>query len=305
MSTDLSVLQQSKSLASSELYQKALEKNKELGSSGPSLPRISIRGSRFRRIIGGEQVEVSNSNAMNIIVVNFSPVVRTYYEGSYDPDKPMAPACWSDDAQGKNKVPSKNVPEPQHVNCLDCPKNMKGSGQGDSRACKYSQRFAVVIEGQTDTVYQLSVPATSLFGEAENGRMPMMAYGGLLKANGSPIQALVTEMSFDENSDTPKLFFRPVRALEVDEFEQIMGMQDTPEVKNCIEMTVSQADGVQKLGNDKPAEKPKAEAPKTAPAKTEEPEIEEPKVAKKSQTEETPKTESDVADILDDWDDED
>jgi hypothetical protein len=145
-------------LVNSDLFKSLQEMNKNLagGSTGSGVRRISIKGGRFRLIVGGEQVSVSKNSEMNIIVVNAAPISRTYYEGAYDPEKTAAPSCWSTDST----VPSKDVPADQRQapRCADCKMNIKGSGQGESRACRFSQRLAITLEGKPDEIYQMQLP---------------------------------------------------------------------------------------------------------------------------------------------------
>ena len=199
--------------------------------------RISIRGRRFREIVGSEQISVSNSNSMNIVILNAAKISRTYYAGVYDPEKTTLPHCWSPDTQ----APASDVPEDQRMSarCMDCRMNVKGSGQGDSRACRFSQRLAVAIEGQLDKVYQLQLPATSVFGSGEEGKMPMQAYARYLNAHNTPPIALVTEMYFDENSDSPKLFFKPVRPLSEEELQVAANTLESPDIERALVMSVS------------------------------------------------------------------
>lgn len=276
---------------------KDLMNNLDSGGGG-GIRRISVKGGRFRKFVSGEQVEVSKDSEMNIVIVAAAPLSRTYYEGTYDPEKAVAPTCWSNDT----KVPAKNVDEEdrQASRCMDCPQNIKGSGQGQSRACRYNQRLAVCIEGDYSTVYQLQLAATSIFGDAEGGRMPMGAYARLLKEKGAPAFAVVTEMSFDENAEVPKLFFKPVRAVTDAEFEEIEKQLDSDAAKRCVEMTVAEADNVTAK-----AEKTtkKAEEPEES---EESEESEEPKKAKsKTKPKPKPDEDDDLAAMIDDWDDED
>ena len=54
---------------------------------------------------------------------------REYYAGKYDPKKPAAPDCWSEDG----KAPHANVPKASRValTCASCPNSAKGSAQTD------------------------------------------------------------------------------------------------------------------------------------------------------------------------------
>jgi hypothetical protein len=73
---------------------------------------------------------------------------------------------------------------------------VKGSGSGESRACKFSQRLAVVLESDMGgDVLQLQVPAASLFGQAESENMPLKAYANWLGAQNISPDEVVTRMS--------------------------------------------------------------------------------------------------------------
>lgn len=285
-------------LASSDLFKSLMETNKKLQGGNAGGPRISIRGGRFRMIVGGEQVSVRKDDFLNVMVADASGINRTYYEGTYDPENPAPPKCWSVD--GEKPAPEVDEDDRMAARCADCPMNVKGSGQGNSRACRFSQRLAVLLEGdESETVYQMQVPATSIFGAADGNNMPLQAYVKLLTAHDTPIQAVMTQVFFDENSETPKLFFKPERPLDETELNTVVAAKDSPEAKAAITMTVSQMDNVQpkKQAEAKPAQK----ATKKVEEETEV-EVEEPKkTTKKAAPAAT--APSDVADILAEWDD--
>jgi hypothetical protein len=232
-------------LATSDAFQSLMDTNDKLIGGGGEYRRISIKGGKFRQILNGEQVQVSKDDTMNIIIVDSAPIARTYFEGSYDPNAdPIPPACWSHDTD----VPAPDVENPQASRCADCPQNIKGSGQGNSRACRFSQRLAVAIEGDLDKIYQFQIPATSIFGEAKENALPMQGYARLLKEHKTPVAAVVTQMRFDPDAEVPKLYFSPVRPLEEAELTQVVELRDSEQVKHALEMTVSQTDGVQGAG---------------------------------------------------------
>lgn len=265
-------------LASSDLFKSLLDLNKTLAGSAGGGPRISIRGGRFREIIGGEQVRTFKGEQLNVVIVNAAPVGRTYFEGAYDPNSPTPPVCWSADT----RTPSPDVPEAQRMasTCAACPMNVKGSGQGESRACRFSQRIAVTVEGDdTNTVYQMQLPATSIFGEAKAGQMGMQAYAKLLAAHNTPAIAVVTGITFDEDAETPKLYFKPVRPLDEEELQAAVEAKDSEAAKAAITMTVSQSDVVS-------GDAPKAKA-KTKPA--DEDDEDEPVAAPKARPKAEPK----------------
>jgi len=245
MAEQLSLFEGGNSLVSSDLFKQLQQVDDNLagGSGGSGLRRISLRGGRFREMVNGDQVNVKNDGFINVIVVNAAPISRTFYSGQYDPENPSAPTCWSPDTD----APDSAVPADQRQakRCMDCKQNVKGSGQGESRACRYQQRIAVLLEGDMENVYQLQLPATSVFGKPVDGKMGMQAYAQYLRAHKTPSIAVVTQMYFDENSDTPKLFFKPVRPLEEAELEQAIKARDSEDAIRAITLTVAQTDGVQ------------------------------------------------------------
>jgi len=304
------------SLVSSDLLKSLQDMNSNLaGSVGGGGNRISIRGMRFRQYAGGEQVAVSKDDAMNIVILNAARISRTYFEGTYDPDNPAPPSCWSADTQ----TPAPEVPAAQRMSdkCATCPMNIKGSANsGAGRACRFNQRLAVAIEGELEKVYQLQLPATSIFGDAKGTQMGMQAYARFLQAHNTPAIAVVTQMSFDVNAETPKLFFKAVRPLAEAELRVAIEAKDSEEAIKAITLTVSQTDGVKKAEpkGSKPynpykenieveeAPKPKAKA-KPVVVEEDEEEVAEPvKVAKKP----APKAQvvdNDLASLAEEWDD--
>lgn len=300
---DMTLFGNGNPLVNSDLFKSLQDMNKMLAGGSGSGKRLSIKGNKFRLIVDGEQVSVSKEDTMNIVVVNAAPVSRTYYEGTYDPNNPSAPTCWSVDT----RVPSPEVPAEQRKasRCADCPMNVKGSGQGEGRACRFNQRLAVTLEGKPDEVYLLQLPATSLFGEAKGGNMGMQAYAKLLNAHNTPIIAVLTEMRFDENAETPKLFFKPVRPLTEEELQAAVAAKDSEEAIKAITLTVAQTDGVQKKDsasgtkNYNPA-KEKIQIDEPADEEVGEPK----KVETKKASAPEPKDKPDISTLLDNWDDE-
>lgn len=252
--------------------------------------RISIKGGVFRMMVGGQETAKSDERSMNVVVVSASPnVSRTFYAGKYVEGEQTPPACWSSDGVR----PDSNVESPQSNTCADCPQNVAGSGEKKSRACRYSQRLAVVLANDFNgDVFQLTLPATSIFGKPENGKMPLQAYVKYLAAHGVNIEDVVTEMRFDTDAAVPTLTFSPVRPLEEHEHNLCSLKAQTQEAKNAITMTVAQADGV---GAKSKAALPKPSAPVDAedsPAPT--------KRTPKKQEEAPAKS---VANLLEEWDD--
>jgi len=256
-------------------------------AGGSGLKRISIRGGVFRLMDGGQEIAVREDRSLNMVVVNAAPnISRTFYEGTYEEGKNAAPDCWSADGA----APSPDSHNPQATACADCPQNIKGSGQGDSRACRFSQRLAIVLDNDINgDVYQLTLPSQSIFGKPENDRMPMQAYAKYLKAQRTPITAVVTEARFDTKSATPRLTFKPVRWLTEDEIDGAITQSKSPAAVSAITMTVAQV--------DKTDEPP---APKAKPTAEAAPAVAEP-TKRKSEKAEAAASKPELQDVLSQW----
>jgi len=262
------------------------------GSGNGGGKRISIRGNVFRMMVDGKEIAQNEDRAMNIIIAAANAnVSRTFYAGTYQEDQAMAPTCWSNDGV----APDIKAEQPQASKCASCAQNIKGSGQGDSRACRFSQRLAVHLENDIrGDIYQLTLPAQSIFGATENGKMPLQSYAKFLGSHGLPVTAVVTEMRFDTASATPRLTFKAVRPLNEEELAQTQEKGQSTEAKLAIAATAAQMDGATKAEFVRPPAE--LEAPKAQPK------VEAEAVETAEPTKRTKKAApKDVADILDDW----
>jgi hypothetical protein len=265
------------------------------GQSGPNIKRISIKGAVFRMMVDGKEVAQNEERAMNVIIVGAAQHnSRTFYEGTFSEGQgAKMPDCFSDNGA----TPNLKSTAPQSASCKDCPQNVDGShNSGKGRACRFSRRLAVVLENdQQGDIFQLTLPAQSIFGKGENGKMPLEAYVRLLGTNNVSVTSVVTEMRFDTGSATPKLTFKAMRYLEEDEFNNAHTKGKTPEAKAAIGQTAAAIDGAPQI-EAKPVAKP-APVAKAEPAMSEEATPEPVKRAKKTEAE-TPK---DINAVLDDW----
>ena len=273
------------------------------GGGGQSGKRISIKGGVFRLISDGKEVAAIEERYLDVVVVNAAQKIsRTYYGEAYDPDTPAAPSCWS--ADGDKPDPTAN--EPQSTTCANCPQNIKGSGQGESRACRFNQRLAVVLANDMEgDVLQLTLPAQSIFGKEEGENRPLQAYARWLAAQGIGPDMVVTRMKFDTKAQSPKLFFKPMRWLTDEEHEACVKQGQTSDATKAITMTVAQVDKVEKpiaLEGKPPAPKAKG---KPAPKAEEDEEVDEPEVRKESTPVKQEAKKSNLASVVAEWDDTD
>jgi hypothetical protein len=243
-------------------------------------------------IVGGEEVAKNEDRSMNLVVIAAGKgITRTFYAEKYEEGKDVKPSCWS--AEGEK--PNPEVPNPQARSCATCPQNIEGSGEGKSRACRYSKRLAVALENDiTGNIYRMSIPAKSYFGKPDGDKMPLQAFGKFLAGHGIPITGIVTEARFDTSEAVPVLKFRAVRPLTREEWDAAKAQSQTDDARQAIDfkMVPSKAD----TGSSAPA-LPAAfkEAPVQQEAKVAEPVK---RTTKKAEPAAAPK---DVSSILSEW----
>jgi hypothetical protein len=125
---------------------------------------------------------------------------------------------------------------------------VKGSGQGNSKACRYSRRIAVVLEEDFGTslegeVYQMNLASKSLFGNSVGDNThPFESYTKYLSNNGKSLDYVVTQMSFDEDNDNQSILFTPTRFINKTEYAVTSKVAAKPEVHKMVVMTPYQAD---------------------------------------------------------------
>ena len=292
------------------------------GGVGTSTKRISIKGGVFRLLAGGKEIASIDERFLDVIIVKAAPKVsRIFYAKSYDGDNITGPDCWSNDGER----PDAFAEHKQATSCMNCPQNIAGSGQGNSRACRYQQRLAVVLENNIEgDVLQLTLPATSVFGKEDGDKRPLQAFARNLALQNPPIspEMLVTRMKFDTKAEAPKLHFAPSRWLTDEEYAIVKTQGESDEAKRAVVMTVAAADGVKPASKlaiegtrpmgeltkeeDAPAYEPiaaKASKAKAKPAVEED--DAEPEIRKESaKPSAVPAKKGKLADIVSDWDDE-
>lgn len=213
-----------------------------IAGGGNNFKRISIRGGVFRMVVGGKEIATKEGRSLDVVVVRAAhKPSRTFYAESYREGEKLAPTCWSTEGV----KPDDGVTNKQASTCANCPQNIKGSGNGEGRACRFSRRMAVVLADDLQgDIYQFVIPATSIFGAGEPNKLPFEAYVQLLKAHTIPLGAAVTEVRFDTQATGQKLLFRAVRPLNEDEYDIIRSRGEDPAALAAIRMNVSQTDKV-------------------------------------------------------------
>jgi hypothetical protein len=264
------------------------------GNSG--VKRIVPKNGIFRKEIGGKEMGKVKEKIDTIIINASAHVGRIYYAQAWSPDnEPTSPECFSNDG----KSPDADASNPQSDKCDTCQHNIKGSGQGTSKSCRYSRRIAVLLKEDFNTplegeVYQMNLASKSLFGDSVGENTHMFEnYSKYLANNGKSLEFVTTQISFNEDNDNQSVLFTPIGFINKHEFEVVTAKATQPFVQKMVTMTAYQADVSGRT--------PKLEAPKVSKAPTVEDAVEEPKKRPSAVKEVTIKP--DLDDVVKAWSD--
>jgi hypothetical protein len=271
------------------------EMAKALAGGAAAIKRVSIKGGVWRLMHAGKQIAAVEERYLDVVLVNAAKAVsRKFFLKAYDPndDTAHAPDCYSEDgvipvAEAKNKQSDK---------CATCPKNIAGSGQGNSRACRFEHRVALVLANDIEgDVLAMSVPGASVFGDdGPDGYKPLKNYARYLAAQNVDPAEVITRMKFDTDAEAPKVFFKPMRWLEDDEYAIAQAKGKSDDAETAVKFTVAAIDkgapeaGVQQELGARPQRSPEPEKPAAKPAAKPEPQPEPEKPAAAQKVDEEP-----------------
>ena len=270
-----------------------------VGGKTSATKRITHKNGIFRKMVGQEEMG-KTKGALDVIIVNASPAVgRIFYMKQWTPDaEPTAPDCFSNNG----RTPDAKAANPQSDRCDTCSQNIKGSGQGSSKACRFSRRLAVVLVDDFGTalegeVYQINLASKSLFGESvgEN-TAPFETYAKYVANNGKSIDWIITRITSNEDNDNQSILFTPVGHINKAQYAVTSELATKEEVKRLVVMTPYQAESA---GNKALA------APKAAAVAEDDEEVEAPKKrpSTKSNTE-APAPKKNLDSVVKAWSDE-
>lgn len=208
-------------------------------NSRVSINQLSVKGKVWRRIVNGEETQLTRADPetgdripvsiVSLIVLDQNrDRSRAYYPGGFEEGKNAVPACYSADGV----TPDADVKEPCAKTCASCPNSVKGSKITENNkqvtACSPYKRIAVVPTGAVAThpIMLLKLAQTSIWdkdnGENEaQGWYAWDQYLDMLRARGAKHTAAVeTKVKFDIRAAYPKLLFSAARWLNADEAAQ-------------------------------------------------------------------------------------
>jgi hypothetical protein len=275
-------------------------------SGGSTMRRIKLSNGRdFTRVINGEMIGTPVEKQLDVIIVGWlDEPSRKFYAGNYDSTaKGVTPDCWSN----HGAKPEANSKNPQARSCMECPQNVKGSGEGDRKSCRYERRIAVLVVGDsTNTVYQMSIPAASLFSANEGNMYGFQGYRKFLMANNEAFDTVVTSIIYDRKVQTIKVFFKATSFLNPQQAKAVDQAQDNPDTERYTMLSTATVDAPKAIAAAPVAAI--AAAPTVAPSNPfgdDEDDIEEAPVKRTTKKETPAAPKAELNEVLGDWLDDD
>jgi len=236
MNTEVDIFSQGGAVATTGSRDDGFTSN--ITGSSITSKRISIRNNVFRLMVNGKEIDKSDERHIDVVIVNASPSVhRMYFAGEYKPGMKLSPpACWTSDSV----KPDAEVEAPQNATCAECPQNIKGSGPNGTKACRFSRRIAVVrADDLNGDVFQVTLPSQSIFGNGTAERRPLHEYTDYVRANSQNLMSVVSRMSFDMDSSSTKVGFKPIRILNDEEYDLCSEKSKSDDAKRAITLSVN------------------------------------------------------------------
>ena len=136
-------------------------------TQGESVPKISIKGSRFTFVMDGNSTPVA-AQALDMVILGVDPVQglgKVFYAGQFTGGS-ETPDCMS----ACGDVPDVRATNKQAASCNACPQNVWGSAKSasgnDIKACKDMKTLLVTAPDVADisggTIWHIQVPPGSL-----------------------------------------------------------------------------------------------------------------------------------------------
>lgn len=241
-------------------------------STVDSVPRITLKTRKFNFVENGETI-IKTGDPIHVVIVGVQPehgMAKTYYAGEYEPGDSSPPDCSSTDGIR----PDSWINTPQSDLCATCPHNKWGSakaiGGGKAKKCRDSKRLAVINAKNLGegTVYLLNVTVASLKN--------LSNFGKELAKQGIPLEAVVTQISINDEVDWAMLEFDAAGVLN--EEQGMIAFQRAGEYKEQLSLSAPASTSAPKIEHNQAAQsqpsapaapatsEPQQSAPANAPA---------------------------------------
>ena len=210
--------------------------NRDVVSSGPNFPVLSIKGKVFTLVKDGQRKVLTRPDetgdevavqSLNVSVVRANTKARVFYAKAYSEEdsEGAKPDCYSSDGV----APASDARNPQAKKCATCQHAVWGSkagADGKGTACSVNTRLAITDPDKLEEPYLLRVPAGSRKDFAEVVK--------LAESRGVPYNALVLKVSFDMAAPAPKLMFKILGLLDEQQYAKASDYYEDETVKEIV-----------------------------------------------------------------------
>ena len=152
--------------------------------------RISMKDDRFNVLDENNTAVLSPSLQLQVIMLAENDTHIYYPKGSYDPDTPIRPTCFSDNGV----TPSVGASQPQSDLCATCPRAVWDQETPNGSlvpACDSRYKVACLVAGvQGRTLFLLSVPPGSRRGYEQ--------YRKFLKTHHASPKTVITRLDYKD-----------------------------------------------------------------------------------------------------------
>jgi hypothetical protein len=105
-------------------------------------------------------------------------------------------------------------------------------------------RLAVTLRNNVGgDIYQLILPQKSLFGQGDVDHMPFLQYAKYVAQSGYNLNMLATRMTFDTDSDFPKLTFSNAEFLDKETYDTAIEQGESPIAVSAGKLNFTKKDG--------------------------------------------------------------
>lgn len=172
--------------------------------SAPSGDRIMVTQGKTFKLPNGSELDELEAVVVDFCAANF------YYTEAYDRGNVVPPACFALGLEPAGLVASDNSPDKQCASCAACWANQFGSN-GKGKACQNTRLLALLTpDADAETpLYLLKVSPTAI----KNFDAHVNSVANSFKM---PVRAVVTQISFSQESEYATLRFKTLRPAEKD-----------------------------------------------------------------------------------------
>ena len=172
--------------------------------SAPSGDRIMVTQGKTFKLPNGSELDELEAIVVDFCAANF------YYTEAYDRGNVTPPACFALGLEPAGLEASDNSPDKQCASCAACWANQFGSS-GKGKACQNTRLLALLTpDADAETpLYLLKVSPTAV----KNFDAHVNSVANSFKM---PVRAVVTQISFSQESEYATLRFKTLRPAEKD-----------------------------------------------------------------------------------------